>query len=328
MKTFIANLGRQNQLWPTCLARSTVATYEDEDLWRLWTASDKEGYIAHCIKHKKTAKGLTPTRPVASRWFNLTHILSASENDLWIHRQKSELWWTISGKGEVQILTDTAFDPDKGKYGIYVFHKPTAPWSNQNMKGQLLDWRALHPKAREFLFTEGAINQLSDDYAAYATELVEGSDLTPWHNRPDWKQKVLSAGKGATTIFSAKQRATVRMAATAKSTAAAARGQQVLITVKNKDLRFGDQRAFEGFLMTLIDAQEGRCAITDLPLQFDGECTDQELLCSLDRIDSDRDYEDGNLQVVCRFVNRWKGAGNDREFRRLIDIVKSCFSER
>lgn len=101
----------------------------------------------------------------------------------------------------------------------------------------------------------------------------------------------------------------------------------MLVTVKNKDLRFGDQLAFEHFLVALIDAQEGRCAITDLPLQFDGEHTDLEFLCSLDRIDSDRDYEDGNLQVVCRFVNRWKGADNDTEFRRLIDAVRRGSAE-
>ena len=322
VKTFIANLGRYNQLWPTCLANSTVATFEDEDLFGMWQAGEKEAYIAHCIKHKKTAKGLTPTRAVASRWFNLPHILTATENDLWIHRQKDQLWWTISGSGEVQISPDTAFDPVKGHYPIYVFHKPTAAWSNQNKKGQLLNWRALHPKAREFLFTEGTINELSIDYAAYATALIDGDDLGPWHKTPDWKQRAASAGKEPATIFSARQRAAVRMAAMAKSTTAAARGQQVLTTVKNKDLRFGDQRAFERFLMALIEAQEGRCAITDLPLQFDGEFTDQELLCSLDRIDSDRDYEDGNLQVVCRFVNRWKGADKDSEFRRLLDLIR------
>jgi hypothetical protein len=113
------------------------------------------------------------------------------------------------------------------------------------------------------------------------------------------------------------------MAETARSTADAAHGQQVLRTVKNKDLRFIDQREFERFIAALIDAQEGLCAITDIPLQFDGEYTDSEFLCSLDRIDSDRDYEDGNLQVVCRFANRWKGSDEDLLFRRLIAVIRS-----
>src|SRR6185503_14251008 len=142
---------------------------------------------------KKTVKGLTPTRAVASRWFNLAHIISATENDLWIHRQKDELWWTISGTGPVDISLETAFDAANDR--IYVLHKPTARWSNQNAKGHPLDWRALHPKAREFLFTEGTINGLSDDYAAYAAALVQGQDLSAWHAKSDWKKKADATGK-------------------------------------------------------------------------------------------------------------------------------------
>lgn len=323
MKTYIANFGRHNYLWPTCLARSTVATFEDEDMWPLWSAGDKESYITRCIAVKKTVKGLTPTRAVASRWFNLAYIVSGTEHDLWIHRQKDELWWTISGDGKVDISIEPAFDPPAGNNRIYVFHKGTAAWSNQNKKGNPLHWRALHAKAREFLFTEGTISNLSADHAAYAAALIEGSDLGLWHTRPDWKTKAESTRKGPTNIFSAKQRAAARMAETARSTADAARGQQVLRTVKNKDLRFVDQREFERFIAALIDAQEGLCAITDLPLQFDGEHTDSELLCSLDRIDSGHDYEDGNLQVVCRFINRWKGSDEDLLFRRLLAVIRS-----
>lgn len=47
------------------------------------------------------------------------------------------------------------------------------------------------------------------------------------------------------------------------------------------------------------------------------------LLCSLDRIDSSGHYSIGNLQVVCRFLNRWKNDGNDTEFRRLLALLRS-----
>jgi hypothetical protein len=210
-----------------------------------------------------------------------------------------------------------------GSQRVYVFHKASKAWSNQNKTGNLLDWRALHPKAREFLFTEGTLQQLSDDYAAYAWALVEGRDLGSWHAQPEWRAKAESTGKNPGTVFSAKQRAAVRMAQTARQTADGCRGQQVVRTVKNKDLRFADSRQFERFIAALIDAQDGLCAITELPLQFDGEHTDSEFLCSLDRIDSDGDYEDGNLQVVCKFVNRWKGSEGDLNFRRLMGLVRS-----
>ena len=319
MKTFIANFGRENNLWPDCLARSTVATYEDEDLRPLWLAGDREGYIARCIATKKTASGIAPTRPVASRWFNIGHIVSSTEGDLWIHREKNELWWTLSRPGEAHVSLQPAFKRQNEQ--IYVLHKPADPWSNKNRRGNPLEWRALHAKARAFLFTEGTLQQLTDDHAAYALALIDGSDLNAWHSRPDWKAKADTAGNPA-TIFNAKERAVLRMAMTAQDTAAAANGQQVLRTVKNKELRFTSLQELQKYIAALVDAQDGLCAITGLQLQFDGECEDTALLSSLDRIDSDGHYVAGNLQIVCRFVNVWKSDANDAEFRRLIALVR------
>ena len=80
---------------------------------------------------------------------------------------------------------------------------------------------------------------------------------------------------------------------------------------KAKRVLFADDGAFRRHLADLLVQQEYRCAITKLPLQFEGSCADDDLLASLDRIDSDGDYSVGNLQVVCRFVNRWKSDGTD-----------------
>jgi len=57
-------------------------------------------------------------------------------------------------------------------------------------------------------------------------------------------------------------------------------------------------------------------------LEMDEVHGDSELFCSLDRIDSDGHYEAGNLQVVCRFANRWKGSSDDDNFRRIIALIK------
>ncbi len=98
-------------------------------------------------------------------------------------------------------------------------------------------------------------------------------------------------------------------------------GQQVLRTLKNKDLLIPDHELMP-FLEALLSEQDGLCAITDLPLQYDGDEDDEEMLCSLDRIDSNGHYEKDNLQIVCRFVNSWKNNSDDSEFRRLIEIVQ------
>lgn len=70
----------------------------------------------------------------------------------------------------------------------------------------------------------------------------------------------------------------------------------------------------------LLEIQDDRCAITGLHFQFQGAHDDSNMLPSLDRIDSSGHYEKTNVQLVCRFINFWKQAANDSEFRRLMMI--------
>ncbi len=322
-RVFIANFGPGNALWPDCYERPSVATFEDEDTWPYWLAQDRAGFIEHCIKTKKTATGITPTAPVASRSFDLGDIISETENDIWIHREKDELWWTTSRPGDAEHSRRPAFNPTPLVKDIYVLHKPADAWSNKTKRGSPLRWDALHPKAKEFLFTEGTLQQLQPDNAEYAIALIEGQSLAPWHSKPLWKEKEAISKKGPVKIFSARERAITMMAKTALETVANANGQQVLRTVKNKENRFGSQRALEEYIDKLVTSQEGLCAVTGLPLQYPGEASDLQMLCSLDRIDSNGHYEEGNLQIVCRFINHWKSDENDAEFRRLIDVVRN-----
>ena len=155
----------------------------------------------------------------------------------------------------------------------------------------------------------------------YALALIGGADLTPWHSRSDWKEKAYRALRNPVAFYDARKKTIWTMANTVKQTVRHANGQVVERTVKNKELRFTEQ-AFEEYIADLLEHQEGLCAITGLQLQYVGDSDDPERICSLDRIDSAGHYEAGNLQIVCRFVNRWKNDGNDAEFRRLMDIVR------
>ncbi len=319
MKVYIANFGRENYAWPECLARSTISTMNDVRVQHFWEVGDREGYIEARMRLHKTAAGKTPTRPVASRWFNLMTTIAQSENDVWVHREKDLLWWTTSRSDP------PTFEPLKEPVGdrrdVIICHKPCDPWSNENREGNRLEWNGLHPRAQEFLFTEGTLQQLKPDNAGYALALINGNDLSPWHSRPDWRSKVARRQKSPGLTYSARQRAIWRMAATAKGTVSFSNGQQVLRSIKNKDLLIPENELHE-FLEALLVEQGGLCAITELQLQYDGDEDDKEMLCSLDRIDSDGHYEKDNLQIVCRFVNRWKSDSNDEEFRRLIGIVR------
>lgn len=339
VRVFIANFGRENYEWPTCLARSTIATMNGLSAQTLWEARDREGYIVERMEKDKTAAGLTPVRSVAARWFNLMTIVAESSGDLWIHRDGERLWWTVSRidpptfERKVELIA-------RGQE-VVVCHKPCEPWSYRSKGSVELNWRSLHPKARDFLSTEATLQQLGADNAAYTLALIEGGDLEPWHARQLWRDKNERASskhgevrladairkvayrEAAEKIAEAAQPVGVgRMVKTAFKTATQSNGQEVLRVIKNKEIRLS-ARALEDHIVELLERQEGICALTDQRLDYDEPHGDSAFFVSLDRIDSDGHYEAGNLQVVCRFANMWKGAGNDAEFRRLIAALKS-----
>jgi hypothetical protein len=322
LRVFIANFGQGNYLWPKCLERSTVATINNEKIHPYWEARDRSGFIEFAVANLKTARMETPTTAVASRWYGLNDAIAETSGDLWVHREKENIWWTISKPDPVEIALMPSSTPLRNGPRIFELHKPAEAWSNSDRKGRRLSWTALHPKARDFLFTEGTLQKLAPDNAEFAISLVEGLSLDAWHSRTDWRAKQERTRKSPTTIYDARKITIFRMVDTVFSTVAGANGQQVLRTLKDKRTTF-DKPALEKFVSGLIDDQDGLCAITGITLQFDDEGTDPELRCSLDRIDSSGHYEPGNLQVVCRFVNRWKSDGEDAEFRRLIELVRS-----
>lgn len=99
-------------------------------------------------------------------------------------------------------------------------------------------------------------------------------------------------------------------------------GQIVSRTVKDKELRMTEAQ-LELKIRELFEIQGDRCAIANLPFQFHNACEDTNLLPSLDRIDSNGHYDIDNIQLVCRFVNFWKQASDDKEFRRLIMLIRN-----
>jgi hypothetical protein len=200
MRVFIANFGFENYLWPTCRQRPSVATLEDEDLRPFSLAGDREGYIAHCLARKKTRRGITPPASVASRWFSLSATIASTDGDLWIHRERSQVWWTTSREEAVEEVLKPAFKGATPDLRMYEIHKPADSWSSKDRRGAQLLWDALHPKARAFLFTEGTLQQLADQNAEYAQALIDGRDLSSWHNLPAWKNVADARKHGATRI--------------------------------------------------------------------------------------------------------------------------------
>lgn len=132
----------------------------------------------------------------------------------------------------------------------------------------------------------------------------------------------LEGGHRATErVLGAKERSIADIKYSVGRTVFTSNGQTVERKVKDKELRMTDYE-LDRLLRHLLEVQQESCAITGLPFQYQGAHTDSNMLPSLDRIDSDGHYENGNLQLVCRFINFWKQAADDQEFRRLINVVR------
>lgn len=285
MRVYIANFGRANWAWPECLGRQAIAVMDDERIHRFWLVGDKEGYIRETQRVMRHADGSSIIKPVASRWYNLNDVIMQTAGDYWIHREKEELWWSLSSDQQpvAEIVDDP--NPRAGPARIYIYYKECSAWSDRDQRGRPLSWRGLHPRAKEFLFTEGTCQQLSDDFAGYARTLLRGDDLSSWHERPDWRAKVSRAKQFPVTHFDARQRTIARMAITALNTAKAG-GTISTVTKKEKEFGFRDQYELERYIDQLVKDQEGICALTGVSMIFDGEDGDPNCSYSLDRIDS------------------------------------------
>lgn len=115
-----------------------------------------------------------------------------------------------------------------------------------------------------------------------------------------------------------------RVVQTALDTVAGANGQEVMRRIKEKTYEFTSRSAFDAHVKELLIRQRGRCALTGLEMRPDSHGGDNECCLSLDRIDSSQGYAPGNLQLVCRFANRWKSDGDNDEFCRLIALLRNA----
>ena len=139
--------------------------------------------------------------------------------------------------------------------------------------------------------------------------------------RMEAKGELADGVKASERYLGARDKSIAEMKYSVGKTAFNSNGQVIPTKIKNKERRMSDAE-LDKLLHEMLKVQGDRCAITGLPLQFRGAHSDENMLPSLDRIDSSGHYERGNLQIVCRFINFWKQASDDGEFRRLLNVVR------
>lgn len=153
--------------------------------------------------------------------------------------------------------------------------------------------------------------------------MIEGRELSPWHALPEWKKAAAETGKtgkAAVTYGDARKKTIITMRMHAIS-AVFASGTVSLSTSKEKGFGFNDENAMDAFLDKLLEGNDV-CALTGLTMTMHNE-GDADFWYSLDRIDSSIGYVPENLQLVCRFANKWKGAGDNARFRSLVEAIRT-----
>lgn len=325
-RVYIANFGEGNALWPTAKANNTVLTIDNVGVHPFWQAGDREGFIRAALETTFTARGVRPTKQTAGRWYNLIDELRDSEGDIWISRQGAEIWWTVTEPGDLQEELIASTNPTRDGPEVWLLQKSCRPWMNRDEKGRPLLWEALHAKARDFLSTEATFQSIANDrgYADYARALLAGEPLDAWHSTKLFRDKAEASTKQGGRTFSAKETAAMDMTRTLLNTVAQSNGQTVERRVKEKNTDLSREE-WEALLLRLLGEQEDRCALTGMLLGYVGETDDLQMRPSLDRIDSKGHYTPDNVQIVCRFINRWKSADHDDLVRRLLGKLEEHY---
>ena len=146
--------------------------------------------------------------------------------------------------------------------------------------------------------------------------------VRPELERPDVLLVNSTKGKASNaTIYGGEDIAIRNMIDSIANTVKHANGQKVEVTKKLKELGLSRDE-LDAHLRDLMKLQQGKCALTGIKIDLRKEGFDRALRASPDRKNSNGHYELGNIQIVCTFVNGWKGAMPDEEFRRLLELVR------
>lgn len=319
-ETYVIKTGELNYFWPHCHKGSFVALMFDKPYFEAWASGDKDVYfdVVRQLAKKNTPEPII--RREATIWFNNGMKLRDSVGDVFINRVDNNLYWATT-KDEPSFTIEHEYQG----VSVVALCKPVDNWSRFNAKGTPLQWQTTHNRAKDFLSPYPALFRIDhSEMQDYLDALLHGDDLSPWHQQPSWKikqgeDKGKSLGKSVPVI----DYVVTDLWHSMVQTTSQANGQLVISVkhMKNKTI-VGTEAEMRKHLAELWEKQEGRCALSGIPMHAPGQDNiEPDLRVSPDRIDSNGHYEIGNIQLVCRFINYWKCAAENGKFLDLLDLV-------
>ncbi|TLX17184.1 hypothetical protein [Rhizobium sp. MHM7A] len=328
MSIYVIKAGADNYFWPESRKRGIAALMLDKPYYEAWAANDPDAHLAVHIALAGKGRDPSSVKAESTRWFNYASKVSSSVDDIFFNIVGNDVWWARSrplhasvAGGDPVIIPH--IDPANGQEVVAVGVQ-TDGWRQYTKDGVKLQLATTHKRAWDFLKKQSALAPVADeDMKLYLMTLLEGGDLSTWHNRPDWKAKQgEDKGKYLAVQASLLENGLTQLMLSIEGTVAFANGQIIDKKVKDKQLVGCTPQEMKQHLKALWDQQDGKCALTGIEMHLPGQPDlDKDLMISPDRIDSSGHYSLENVQLVCRFANFWKLASDNARFKELLDLV-------
>ncbi|BCW89561.1 hypothetical protein sos41_27270 [Alphaproteobacteria bacterium SO-S41] len=305
MKIYRANFGENNKYWPQCVRNGEIIYYSEIECWRAYLAEDESAARSALsatvsARVNRKPKSDAALKRLVSTYYNQLKTFAETSGDIWLHHDTKDLWWckSIGGVKELGVFEPQHRDGDRFQ-AMLLSHDTENGWSR--LQSQLYAQQI--SDARNVLVRQPAVETINPPLDDVILKAIAESGEARNERKDGWDASIDRALRNA--VLADKQS-----------------GQLVTSTRKMKLFGYESEQEMRSELRQMLDDQREICPITGHSMQREDHPV-KELVASLDRIDSAKGYQRGNLQWVCRFVNFLKGAKSGADFDRLTTLLMS-----
>jgi hypothetical protein len=331
------SFGKEGQWWRQALDEGVLLLGTDSALYEALDSRDEEATrrAGKAIRSDRYPEG-PDDRALGNILLYNNNFRSLPFGSLILHfvSEDKQLYWGI-----VDEHAPTVVRTENNGFGgetILSARSLSGGWRKESIGRMPLT--NIHPQACILAKAQGTLTRVRPTGDDYFHALISDYDRTEWEKKSEWTAEATRKGWHPKPFLPEQRRQRInrqiedaaqyafyeineinRMAATAIQTATYANGQTVVVTIKEKNSSF-TQEQLEEEIADLLVMQNYCCQLTGY--DFRAPTKNVHLCMSLDRKDSNRGYEPGNLQVVTRAANFYKSASDHADWALKADAME------